>query len=253
MTFFWTVFFALLGAAVASFLNVCIDRVPRNMSLISPASHCPSCQHRLAVKDLIPVFSYLYLRGRCRYCGAVIGRRLLWMEIGTGTLFVFLYLFYGLSLELVLSIFYCSLFIALMVIDFEQYIIPNRIIYPAAAVSLLVALLRPDWRVSQSIIGGGIGLGVFLVIVIVSRGGMGWGDVKLAALVGLITGFPLVFVAVFLSIVGGGLLALLLLFTGVKKRKEAIPFGPFLSLAAMVTLLWGSQVLNWYLGLLRPV
>jgi leader peptidase (prepilin peptidase)/N-methyltransferase len=175
------------------------------------------------------------------------------MEISTGILFVFLYLFYGLSLELVLTIFYCSLFIALMVIDFEQYIIPNRIIYPAAAVSLLVALLRPDWRVSQSIIGGGIGLGIFLVIVILSRGGMGWGDVKLAALVGLITGFPLVFVAVFLSIVGGGLLALLLLFTGIKKRKEAIPFGPFLSLAAMVTLLWGSQVLNWYLGLLHRV
>ncbi len=253
MTFIWATFFALLGAVVASFLNVCIDRVPRNMSLISPASHCPSCQHRLAVKDLIPIFSYLYLRGRCRYCGAAIGQRLLWMEIGTATFFVLLYLFYGLTLELALAIFYGSLFIVLTVIDFEQYIIPNRIVYPAAVVSLLVAILRPDGTASESLIGGSAGLGIFLVVAIISRGGMGWGDVKMAALVGLITGFPLVFIAIFLSIIGGGLLALLLLLTGVKKRKEAIPFGPFLSLAAMVTLLWGSNILNWYLGLFHPI
>ncbi len=101
----------------------------------------------------------------------------------------------------------------------------------------------------QAAIGGGIGLVIFLLIVLISRGGMGWGDVKLAALIGLVTGFPLVLVALFLAVIFGGLLAGMLLLLKIRKRKEGIPFAPFLSLATIITLLWGTNLLNWYRGL----
>ena len=261
--------FALLGMVVASFLNVCIDRLPGNESLIYPASHCTSCHHRLAVKDLIPVFSYLWLRGRCRYCQTSLPRRLLWVEIGTGALFAFLYWHYGLTAELAVVTVYCCLFIILMVIDLEQGIIPNKIVYPAIVMALVISIFLPPSKVAyhdgavglllsglpqsgivQAAIGGGIGLGLFLLIIFVSRGGIGWGDVKMAALIGLVTGFPLIFVALFLAVILGGLVAGTLLLLKIKKRKEGIPFAPFLSLATIVTLLCGSNILNWYLGLL---
>ncbi len=259
------VIFILAGMIVASFLNVCIDRLPSNESLLFPASHCASCQRRLAIKDLIPVFSYLWLRGRCRYCQAPIPRRILWVEIGTGALFGYLYWHYGLSIQLAVSAFYCCLFIVLMVIDLEHGLILNKVVYPAAVVAVIIGISASAARGSfslttpfdvvfppgivQAAIGGGIGLALFLLIVLISRGGMGWGDVKLAALIGLVTGLPLVIVALLMGIILGGLVAVLLLALKIKKRKEAIPFAPFLSLAAMVTLLWGSNILNWYLGL----
>jgi len=249
----WIVVFTLLGMAVASFLNVCIDRLPSNQSLLFPASHCASCHRRLAIKDLVPVFSYLWLHGRCGYCQAPIPRRLLWVEIGTGLLFGYLYWHYGLGIELAVTAVYCCLFITLMVIDLEQGLILNKVVYPAMAVALLISVflfqLEIVPEIKQSAIGGGIGLGLFLLIVLISRGGMGWGDVKMAALIGLVTGFPLVFVALFMAAIFGGLVAGTLLLLKIKRRKEGIPFAPFLSLATIVTLLWGSNLLNWYLGL----
>ncbi|HEY55011.1 MAG TPA: prepilin peptidase, partial [Dehalococcoidia bacterium] len=189
------VIFILVGMTIASFLNVCIDRLPANESLIFPASHCASCQRRLTVKDLIPVFSYLWLRGRCRYCQAQIPRRILWVELGTGLLFGYLYWHYGLSAELTIAAFYSCLFIVLMVIDLERGLILNKIVYPAMGVALLLStffsIFLPDIEIvpfiGRAAIGGGMGLVVFFLIVIISRGGMGWGDVKLAALIGLVT------------------------------------------------------------------
>ncbi len=253
MEAFLIVVFVLLGMVVASFLNVCCDRLPARQSLVYPPSHCPACQRRLAAKDLIPVFSYLWLRGRCRYCQASIPRRLLWVEVGTGVLFGFTYWHYGLDIELAIILFYCCLFIVLLVIDLEHGLILNKVVYPAMAVALLISIFLPQLEIvpeiKQAAIGGGIGLGLFLLVVLISRGGMGWGDVKMAALIGLVVGFPLVFVALLMGIILGGLVAGVLLLFKIKKRKEAIPFGPFLSLAAMATLLWGSKILSWYLDL----
>ena len=251
------VIFVLLGMVVASFLNVCCDRLPAGKSLVYPPSHCSACQHRLSAKDLIPVFSYLWLRGRCRYCQASIPRRLLWVEIATAVLFGFAYWHYGLSIELAIALFYISLFMVLLVIDLEHGLILNKVVYPALVVALLISIFFSIFlpqleivpEIKQAAIGGGIGLVVFLLVAIVSRGGMGWGDVKLAALIGLVTGFPLIIVALLMGIILGGLVAGLLLALKIRKRKEAIPFGPFLSVATIVTLLWGSDILNWYLGL----
>jgi len=259
---------ALFGIAVGSFLNVCIDRLPSGESLLSPPSRCVSCHQRLAIKDLIPVFSYLWLRGRCRYCHAPIPRRLLWVEIGTGILFAYLYWYYGLSTELAITAFYCCIFLVIMVIDLERGIIPNKIVYPSMAVALVISVFLPPSRVAypgeaatllfntflpelgiaQAAIGGSIGLVLFLLIVIISKGGMGWGDVKMAALIGIITGY-LIPVALFLAVILGGLVAVILLLFKLKKRKEGIPFAPYLSLGAMITLLFGSNILNWYLGI----
>ena len=261
------VVFTLLGMAIASFLNVCIDRLPSNESLLFPASHCSSCRHRLAIKDLIPVFSYLRLHGRCRFCQAPIPRRLLWVEIGTGLLFGYLYWHYGLSIELAVAAFYCCLFIVLMVIDLEHGLILNKIVYPAVLVGIIISVFLPPSEVAhihgaaalllsnlpqlgivQAAIGGSIGLVLFFLIVVVSKGGMGWGDVKMAALMGIVTGY-LIPVAILLAVILGGSVAVILLLLKIKKRKEGIPFGPFLSLAIIVTLLFGGNILNWYFGL----
>ncbi len=239
----------MLGLAVGSFLNVCIDRLPSGMSIISPPSYCPSCQHRLAIKDLIPIFSYLWLKGKCRYCQTPIPQRLLWVELGTGALFVFLYWHYGLSGQLAIATFYFCLLLSLMVIDLEQGIIPNKIVYLGMAASLIISAVT-GLGVVRALLGGGIGLVLLLIPALVYKGGMGWGDVKMAGLVGLVTGFPLVLVALFLTVVSGGVVAGVLLLFGLKKRKEPIPFAPFLSLATMATLLWGNNILSWYLGLI---
>ena len=249
--------FALLGLAVGSFLNVCIDRLPRNESIVNPPSHCPACQNKLAVKDLIPVFSYLRLRGRCRYCQAAIPRRLFWVELATGLIFASLYWHYGLSVELGVMAFYACLFIIIFVIDLEHGLILNKVVYPGMVVALLLALLPQSWLtqwtvtgVANAALGGGIGFAIFLLIAIASRGGMGWGDVKLAALIGLATGFPLVFFSIIMGAILGGIVAVALVIAKKRKRRETIPFGPFLALATMVTLLWGSNILSWYLGLM---
>jgi leader peptidase (prepilin peptidase)/N-methyltransferase len=249
--------FTLLGLAVGSFLNVCIDRLPRNESIVNPPSHCPVCQHKLAAKDLIPVFSYLRLRGRCRYCQAAIPRRLFWVELATALIFAFLYWHYGLSAELGIMAFYACLFIIIFVIDLEHGLILNKVVYPGMVVALLLALLPRPWLtqwvvtgVANAALGGAIGFGIFLLIAIVSRGGMGWGDVKLAALIGLATGFPLVFLSIIMGAILGGIVAVALVIAKKRKRRQTIPFGPFLALAAMITLLWGSNILSWYLGLM---
>ena len=248
--------FALLGMAIGSFLNVLIDRLPAGKSVVFPPSHCPSCQRRLSARDLIPVLSYLWLRGRCRYCRARIPGRLLWVEIGTGALFAYLYWHLGLSLELAVIAFYFCLFIVLMAIDLEHGLILNRLVYPGIVVALAISAIseflpRLEFvpGIASAAAGGAVGLGLFLLIIIVSRGGMGWGDVKMAALIGLVTGFPRVFVALFLAVVLGGLIAWMLLLFRIRGRKQSIPFAPFLSLGAMLALLWGSSILSWYLGL----
>ena len=219
---------------LASFLNVCIDRLPANQSLVFPPSHCDACNRRLAAKDNIPIFSYLWLRGRCRYCGAAIPRRILWVELGTAVLFGLACWRYGVSIELAVALFYICIFMVLMVIDWEKGLILNKIVFPAIAAAIVISaafsIFLPDIEIvpfiGRAAIGGGIGLVIFLLIVIVSRGGMGWGDVKLAALIGLATGFPLVFIALLIGVVLGGVVAALLLAVQDKETQGGYPLRP---------------------------
>jgi len=261
------VLFSLLGAAVGSFLNVCIDRLPAGKSLVRPPSYCDACQRRLAPRDLIPLFSFLWLRRRCRYCGAILPWRVFLVEAGTAALFALLYWHYGLTAGFGLSAFYFSVLIVLLVIDLDHQLILNRIVYPVALVALLLDILvpQPDMlamapaaflglpdiaaRTVSGITGGATGFVLLLLPALIFRGGMGFGDVKMAALIGLAVGFPRVIGAVLAAIVLGGVVALVMVVFRLRKRKDAIPFGPFLAVAAMATIVFGNEMLDWYLGL----
>ena len=241
--------FTLLGLVVGSFLNVCIDRLPAGGSLVHPRSHCSVCGHRLAIKDLIPVFSYIRLRGRCRYCQSPIPRRSPLVELATGLVFTLIWWWYGLSPELGVMSFYWCVLIIILVIDLEHKLILNRLVYPVIAITLVIAIFIPEPGIINSLIGLGVGFATMFVLALIFRGGIGWGDVKMAGLIGAMVGFPMVLVALLLAIVGGGLVAIFLLALKIRKRKEAMAFGPFLSVATMAVFLWGYGLLDWYLGL----
>ncbi len=262
-----TIVFALLGLAIGSFLNVCIDRLPVGKSLVSPPSHCDSCHHPLSVPDLIPVLSYIWLRGRCRYCQARIPLRPLWVEIIGGLLLAVSYWYHGLSVDFAVIAIYSYLFMVILFIDWEHQLILNKITYPAAVAALIISFFHPPpgvihislpWPIVaegisgiiNSLIGGGAGFILFLIPILIYPGGMGWGDVKLAGLIGLTLGFPLAIIALFIGIVIGGLAAIILLLSKRKGRKDVIPYGAFLAPGAIITLFCGGAILNWYLSLL---
>jgi len=238
--------YALLGLAISSFLNVCIDRLPRGESVVSPPSHCPACGRRLAPRDMIPVASYLFLRGRCRYCGAPIPRRVLVVEVLTSLLFALLWYRYGLSLQLLLATLYTCFFIVIFFIDLEHHLVLNRVIYPAIVIALLAIPFTPHHGAVELLAGGALGFALLFLIASIYPAGMGMGDVKLAAFIGLVVGFPAVLVALLLSFVTGGVVGGSLLLTGLKGRKDPIPFAPFLVAGGMVAMLYGKQILDWY-------
>jgi len=249
-----------LGASVGSFVNVAVDRLPQGLSLVRPRSYCDGCNRPLASFDMVPVFSYLWLRGRCRYCNQAIPRRVMLTEVATGFLFVILYTQFGFGIEFVIMGAVVSLMLIVALIDLEHGLILNRVIYPAIIALLLLAPFWGELGASRPFLGNSGMLGsllnslvagvgaflVFLIIFLVYPRGMGGGDPKLAGVVGLLVGFPGVLFALWLAVVGGGLLAITLLVTGKKGRKDSIPFGPFLAASAIITFLGGSEILNRY-------
>jgi leader peptidase (prepilin peptidase) / N-methyltransferase len=260
MEIYLTVVFGIIGAAIGSFLNVCVDRLPANKSLVSPPSHCDGCGKRLSALELIPIFSYIVLRGRCRKCHTKIPLRVLWVELGTGLLTAFLFWYEGMTLDFAFIAFYSYIFIVIGLIDLKHQLILGIVIFPAILAALIIApffikshMMHEsiiDHGIVNALIGAGAGAGFILVPYLVTRGrGMGFGDVELAVLIGLATGFGEVFVAILGGVILGGLVAIALLVFRIKKRKEAIPFGPFLSLATIITLIWGTTILNWYVGI----
>lgn len=245
------IIFALLGTAIGSFLNVCIDRLPAGKSVAYPPSRCDACQRRLNALDLVPVFSYLFLRGKCRYCKAHIPWRVFFVELLTGLLFAFMFWMYGLTLQLAVFIIYSCILVVLAVIDLEQKLILNKIVYPMAVVAIIANIFLPEPSIKNflfGLAGGAISFTILLIPALVYSKGMGWGDVKMAGLLGLMTGFPNVFVGIIGGIILGGLLAIILLVLKKKGRKDGIPFGPFLALGTMIALFWGGPIIRWYLS-----
>ncbi|RLC94734.1 MAG: prepilin peptidase [Chloroflexi bacterium] len=243
--------FALLGASVGSFLNLCIDRLPLDESILRPPSHCPTCGRRLSALDLVPVLSYLWLHGRCRYCGASIPLRTPMVEAMSGLIFALLYWKFGLSAELGMSLTYTCFLIVIFFIDLEHYLILNKVVYPGIVVAFVFSLFWPGIGLKDSLIGGAVAFAIILIPHLIYPPGMGLGDVRLALMVGLMNGYPQALVAVMLAILGGGLLAAAALALGLKKRGEGLPFGTFLAVGAMVSLLWGQGIYDWYMGWFR--
>lgn len=251
--------FGLLGLAAGSFLNVCIDRLPQGQSIINPPSHCATCQQKLGFSDLVPLFSYIWLRGKCRYCRAPIPLRLPIVEGVTALMFAFLYWKFDFSPELGISLLYTCLLIIIFVIDLENQLILNKVTYPGMALALILSSFWinneligffPDGipgRLISSLSGGALGLVVMSIIPLINPTWMGWGDAKLAALVGLMVGFPLVIILLLMSWIIGGLVASILLVFRLKGRKESIPSGIFMVISTVVILLWGQGIWQWYL------
>jgi len=249
--------FAIFGLAFGSFLTVVIYRIPRGESVVSPGSACPSCGAPIGPLQNVPLLSYLALRGRCKTCGAHISLEYPLTEGATSALFV------GASLALTtvwragLVAPFLGLLLACAVIDYRKRIIPNAVVLPAL-IAFAAAILALDLAGQPlSFVDGLLGLlayggGLFLV-ALVSPGGMGMGDVKLAALIGLVLGalgLRYVGVAAALGILTGGLGAVVALALG-RDRKDAIPFGPYLALGAAAAVFTAPTVAGWYAGLFR--
>jgi leader peptidase (prepilin peptidase)/N-methyltransferase len=239
-----------LGLFIGSFLNVVIARLPEGRSVIRPRSACPRCGAPIAWYDNVPVISFALLGARCRSCRAPIAWRYPLVELATGALFLLAYLRRGLALDLVPTLVLLGALVAITVIDLDRQIIPDAISVPGIALGFAASLLPGGvgWR--SSFVGIVVGGGIFFAIIVLSRGGMGGGDMKLGAMLGAFLGWQLVLVGIMVAVLAGGLVALALLALGRKGRKDPVPFGPFLALGGTVALLWGDQLLTWYLSTL---
>lgn len=238
----------LVGAVVGSFANVAIHRLPRRESVFWPRSRCPHCGRLIRARDNIPVLSFLWLRGRCRDCGAPISWRYPLVEAGTALLFLAVWWRFGLSLNALAAALFAVVMVVVIFIDLDHQIIPNALTYPALPVGLALALLGGP-RTFLVHLAAALGAGLlFLLIAVVSRGGMGGGDVKLAAVMGAFLGWPDVAAALFLSFMAGGVVGLGLLLTRRRGRKDPVPFGPFMAAGGLAALFWGNALIQWYLG-----
>jgi leader peptidase (prepilin peptidase) / N-methyltransferase len=241
------IFLALAGAVVGSFLNVCIDRLPDGGSLLAPPSHCPACRRRLKPLELLPVLSYLALRGRCRSCRAPIPLRVPLVEAAGAILFTLTYLRFGWTWYTGLALLYGCLLLVMIGTDLERQRILNIVSYPSLALALLAAPLTPSRQLADLLLGGALAFVIFFILAVLSRRGMGMGDVKLAAFTGLIVGWPHVIPVLLLGFIAGGLAAGVLLILGRIRRKDRMAFGPYLGLAALVGLLYGDLLVAVWL------
>lgn len=237
----------LIGIAVGSFLNVCIDRIPAGESVVSPPSRCAACGRRLGAVELIPVLSYFYLRGRCRSCGMPFSGLYPLIELLTGLLFVFVRWRFGWSWAALAAGVIAAILIVITVTDLRHGIIPDKVLIAGLILGLPLTALQ-SWDSLKGGVFAFFAAGLFmLALAVISRGGMGGGDVKLAALMGLYLGPWGVAGALFTAFLAGGATAALLLLTGRKERKDPIPFGPFLAAGGLAALFWGDVPVDWYL------
>jgi leader peptidase (prepilin peptidase) / N-methyltransferase len=241
-------FAVLAGAIIGSFLNVVIVRLPRNESLVAPRSRCRTCGTELDWFDNIPILSFLVLRGRCRACGAAVSWQYPIVEAVTALLFALAAWRSTSPADLLVMWLFLAALVAIAGIDLERQVIPDRITLPGIVVGFVTTFLgtRVSWL--DSLIGILVGGGILFAVIMLSGGSMGGGDMKLGAMMGAFLGYKLALLALFLAVILGGFVALGLLSTGIRRRKDPIPFGPFLAAAATVAILWGEMILRWYLS-----
>ena len=244
-----TIFAFIFGLVFGSFFNVVGLRVPKKESIISPPSHCTNCSKRLGVLDLIPVISYLLLRGKCRNCKAKISPIYLITELVTGLLFAFAYWTIGFQFELVIAILFISLLVIITVSDIAYMLIPNKILLffaPLLLVGRIVVPLEPWW---DSVIGAVVGFGILLFIAILSKGGMGGGDIKLFFVIGIVLGTVHTLLTLFVASVIGMMIGVIILKLRGQGRKTPIPFGPSIALAAIIVYFFGNNIIDLYMDL----
>lgn len=245
----YTVLFFIYGIVLGSFFNVVGLRVPKKESIVKPPSHCPKCKRRLTVVDLIPVFSYLFLRGKCHSCGTKISPIYVMTEFVTGMLFAFSYWYIGFSFELIVAILFVSLLMIIIVSDIAYMLIPDKVLLfflPLLVVGRILSPLEPWW---DSLLGAAVGFGILLFIAIVSKGGMGGGDIKLFFLLGYVLGTIHTLLTLFVASVIGMIIGIIMLKVRKQDRKTPLPFGPSIALAAIIVYFFGDAMIHWYWNL----
>ncbi len=252
----------LTGLIVGSFLNVCIYRLPRSISVIRPPSNCPVCHNRIKAWQNIPVLSYLFLKGKCYYCGSPISIRYPVVELLNGIFYLLVFYKYGLTSYALFYILFLSAIVVITFIDIDFQIIPDKITLPGIIIGLIAGILfLPDplsiennplsfanlLGLKGSLIGLLTGGGLFYIVAVLSRGGMGGGDIKMMAMVGASLGWKAVLMTTFFGSLIGSVYGIGLILLKGKGRKTRIPFGPFLSAGVIITLFYGRELLSIYL------
>jgi leader peptidase (prepilin peptidase)/N-methyltransferase len=261
-----TVIVLVFGLIIGSFLNVCIYRLPRDLSVVKPRSACPSCNTAIKAWDNIPVISYILLGGKCRKCGEKISARYPLVEALNGLLYIAVFQFFGIGWHLPFLFAFVSAMVVITFIDLDFQIIPDVITLPGILIGLAAAsFVLPDPFSSlngssglnslsvagftNSVTGLLTGGGLYYLIAVASRGGMGGGDIKMMAMVGAFTGWKGVLLTTFLGSLTGSIIGIFLMVFKGKGRKTKIPFGPFLALGSLISLFYGGIIVDWYLGM----
>jgi prepilin signal peptidase PulO-like enzyme (type II secretory pathway) len=239
--FFLYLIIFIFGLIIGSFLNSVIYRLEVEQSPLRGKSYCPKCKHILKWQDLIPVLSFISLRGRCRYCQKPISIQYPLVELATGILFVLIFNQFPIFLFSIFYFLISSFLIVIFVYDLKYYIIPDKIIYPAI---IIAGIFNFQLFSILSAIGAALFFGT---LVLITRGkGMGIGDIKLAFLMGLILGFPNILVALFLAFFLGSIIGIGLILFKNKTLKSKVPFAPFLIIGTFIALFWGEKIIDWY-------
>jgi leader peptidase (prepilin peptidase)/N-methyltransferase len=251
----------ILGLVLGSFFNVCIHRIPRGESIVSPPSHCPHCKRRIAFYDNIPVVSWVVLRGRCRYCRKPISPRYLVVELLTAGLFVAAWARFGPNWEFLRAVLLVSLLVVLALVDLEHMVIPFRLSVPGVALALGTALL-PGIGLADALLGALVGAGfvlfgwllwrlvlarLFRKLGVDQQEGMGGGDLPFAAMIGGFLGLGRTVAGLFVAVLLGVVIGMAMRWTGRTARGQEVPFGPFLAAGALVGLFFGREIVGWYL------
>ncbi len=251
----------IFGLITGSFLNVCIYRIPRNISIIWPASRCPSCNVPIKFYDNIPIISYVFLGGKCRYCKNSISFRYPMIEFLNGLFYVITINRFGIEWHSIFYFVLCSSLIVITFIDFDFQIIPDRITLPGIIIGLIAgSLFLPDpfsrfsnlgWK--SSIIGSFTGFALYSLIAftgskIFKKEAMGGGDIKMMAMVGAVIGWKGIILTTFLGSLSGSIAGIFSMIIRGREKGSIIPFGPFLAFGSIISLCYGQEILLWYLG-----
>lgn len=239
----------IYGLVFGSFFNVVGLRIPKGESIVRPPSHCTVCDRNLTVKDLVPVFSYVFLKGKCRGCGTKIHWVYPVMELATGLLFAFAYYQLGFTFELVVALLFISLLVIITVSDIAYMLIPDKILLFFLIPLIVLRVFEPLSPWWDSIVGAVVGFGVLFLIAIVSKGGMGGGDIKLFFVIGIVLGWVPTLLTLFLASIIGTVIGVISLRRTKQGRKTPIPFGPSIAIAAIIAYFYGESLVDWYVNL----
>lgn len=249
MSIFYSLTFFVFGLVLGSFYNVVGLRVPKKNFLSNDRSYCPNCQKQLTAIELIPVVSFLFQGGKCRGCQTKISWIYPVIELITGLGFMFSYLVFGLSIDTVIALVTVSLSVIIIVTDLTYFLIPNKILLFFLPIMIVLRFMQPLEPWYSSLLGALIGFGLIFLVIVLSKGGMGAGDMKYFFVLGYLFGVFGVLLVFLLSTFYGALINGVLLLLGKVTRKTKVPFGPYISAAALTVLFFGDDMISWYLSL----